>query len=110
MTCEGRRCQMSMSAKITIFRNKRDEEVARVTFDETFPRGWRIESKAHQSFDHKFSTELEASKPRPPVSRAKTSSPTAPRPFSRWNLVAKSLWAFGSIPQTPRRGFLEVGT
>ncbi len=36
---------MSMSAKITIFRNKRDEEVARVTFDETFPRGWRIESQ-----------------------------------------------------------------
>jgi hypothetical protein len=51
---------MSMSAKITIFRNKKDEEVARVTFDENFPRGWRIESKAHQSFDHKFSTEREA--------------------------------------------------
>jgi hypothetical protein len=42
---------MSMSAKITIFRNKKDEEVARVTFDENFPRGWRIESKAHQSFE-----------------------------------------------------------
>jgi hypothetical protein len=40
---------MSMSAKITIFRNKKDEEVARVTFDENFPRGWRIESKAHQT-------------------------------------------------------------
>jgi hypothetical protein len=51
---------MSMSAKMTIFRNKKDEEVARVTFDENFPRGWRIESKAHQNFDHKFSTEQEA--------------------------------------------------
>ena len=36
-----------MSAKITIFRNKKEEEVARATFDENFPRGWRIESKAH---------------------------------------------------------------
>ena len=51
---------MSMSPKITIFRNKKDEEVARVTFDENFPQGWRIESKAHQSFNHKFSTEQEA--------------------------------------------------
>lgn len=50
---------MSMPAKI-IFRNKKNEEVARVIFDENFPPGWRIESKAQQSFDHKFSTELEA--------------------------------------------------
>jgi hypothetical protein len=45
-----------MSAKIAIFRNREDEDVARVTFDENFPRGWRIESKALQGFDHKFST------------------------------------------------------
>jgi hypothetical protein len=51
---------MSMFAKITIFRNKKSEEVARFIFDENFPPGWRIESKAHQSFDHKFSTEQEA--------------------------------------------------
>jgi hypothetical protein len=51
---------MSISAKLTIFRNKRDEEVARVIFDENFPPGWRIESKARQSFEHKFSTEQEA--------------------------------------------------
>jgi hypothetical protein len=49
-----------MSANITIFRNKKDEEVARVIFDETLPRGWRIESKALQGFDHKFSTEQAA--------------------------------------------------
>jgi hypothetical protein len=49
-----------MSAKITIFRNKRDEEVARITFDENFPQGWRIVSKGHRRFDHKFSTEQEA--------------------------------------------------
>ena len=51
---------MSMSAKITIFRNKKDEEIARVIFDESFPPGWRIESTAHQRFAHKFSTEQEA--------------------------------------------------
>ena len=49
-----------MSGKITIFRNKRDEELARIIFDENFPRGWRIESKPHQRFDHRFSTEQEA--------------------------------------------------
>jgi len=36
---------MSIPAKLTNFRNKRDEEVARVMFDENFPSGWRIESK-----------------------------------------------------------------
>jgi hypothetical protein len=51
---------MSMPANITIFRNQKDEEVARVIFDERFPPGWRIESKARQTFEHKFSTELEA--------------------------------------------------
>jgi hypothetical protein len=49
-----------MSAKITIFRNQRDEEVARVIFDESFPPGWRIKPKAHRRFDHKFSTEQQA--------------------------------------------------
>ncbi len=49
-----------MSANITIFRNNKDEEVARITFDENFPRGWRIESKAQRGFDHKFSTEQAA--------------------------------------------------
>jgi len=44
----------------TICRNKSDEEVARIIFDESFPPGWRIESKACPSFEHKFSTELEA--------------------------------------------------
>jgi hypothetical protein len=52
--------QMSIPAKLTIFRNKRDEEVARVIFDENFPPGWRIQSKVRQSFEHKFSTEQEA--------------------------------------------------
>jgi hypothetical protein len=51
---------MSIPAKMIIFGNKRDEEVARVVFDETFPPGWRIESNTHQRFEHKFSTELEA--------------------------------------------------
>jgi hypothetical protein len=49
-----------MSTKITIFRNKKVEEVARVTFNESSPRGWRLESKALQGFDHKFSTEQAA--------------------------------------------------
>jgi hypothetical protein len=49
-----------MCPKITIFRNKKGEEVARVAFDESFPQGWRIKSKANESFDHKFSTEQEA--------------------------------------------------
>lgn len=52
--------QMSMPVKMTIFRNKKDEEVARVIFDENFPPGWRIESKVQQRFEHKFSTEVEA--------------------------------------------------
>lgn len=51
---------MSIHAKMIIFRNKRDEEVARVIFDETFPPGWRIEPNTHLRFEHKFSTELEA--------------------------------------------------
>ena len=51
---------MPIPVKLTIFRNKKDEEVARVIFDENFPPGWRIESKARQRFEHKFSTELEA--------------------------------------------------
>ena len=51
---------MSMVAKITIFRNKKGEEVARFIFDENSPPGRRIEPKAHQSFGHKFSTEQEA--------------------------------------------------
>jgi hypothetical protein len=46
--------------KMTIFHNKKHEEVARVIFDENFPPGWRIESKARQTFEHKFSTDLEA--------------------------------------------------
>lgn len=58
----ARRSKMSIPAKLTIFRNKRGEEVARVIFDEGFPPGWRIESKARQSFEHKFTTELEAFK------------------------------------------------
>jgi hypothetical protein len=49
-----------MSGKIIIFHNKRDEEVVRITFDENFPPGWRIQCKPHQRFDHKFSTEQEA--------------------------------------------------
>ena len=53
---------MSIPAKLTIFRNERDEEVGRVIFDENFPPGWRIESKNRQSFEHKFTTELEAFK------------------------------------------------
>jgi hypothetical protein len=51
---------MSIPAKLTVFRNKRGEEVARLIFDENFPPGWRIRSKARKSFEHKFSTELEA--------------------------------------------------
>lgn len=51
---------MLIPAKLTIFRNRKDEEVARVIFDENFPPGRRIESKARQSFEHKFSTEQEA--------------------------------------------------
>jgi hypothetical protein len=51
---------MSIPVKLTIFRNKKDEEVARVIFDENFPPGWRIESKTRQRFEHKFSTDLEA--------------------------------------------------
>jgi hypothetical protein len=51
---------MSIPTKLTVFRNKKDEEVARVIFDENFPPGWRIEPKARQRFRHKFSTEEEA--------------------------------------------------
>jgi hypothetical protein len=53
---------MLIPEKPTIFRNKKEEEVARVIFDKNFPPGWRIESMARQSFEHKFSTELEAFK------------------------------------------------
>ena len=51
-----------LPTKPIIFRNKRDEEVARVVFDEDFPPVWRIESKACPSFEHKFTTELGAFK------------------------------------------------
>lgn len=49
-----------MSTMITIFRNKKDEEVARVTFNESSPQGWRIEFKTQRRFDHTFSTEQAA--------------------------------------------------
>jgi hypothetical protein len=43
-----------------IYRNSRDEEVARIVFDENGIRGWCIQSKAEPCFKRKFATQREA--------------------------------------------------
>lgn len=43
-----------------IYRNKNDEEIARVTFDDTDVPGWCIRSKGEPGFKRKFAAQQEA--------------------------------------------------
>jgi hypothetical protein len=50
-----------MISSTTIYFNKKNEEVARITFDENDVPGWCIKSKAEPSFKRKFAAQREAS-------------------------------------------------
>jgi hypothetical protein len=49
-----------MLSLTTIYFNKNNEEVARVTFDENDVPGWCIKSKAEPNFKRKFAAQREA--------------------------------------------------
>ena len=49
-----------MNATAVIFRNKKQEEVARVTFDDNGVPGWCIKSKVEPNFKRKFAACQEA--------------------------------------------------
>ena len=49
-----------MLASTLIYLNKKHEEVARVTFDDTDVPGWCIKSKGEPSFRRKFAARQEA--------------------------------------------------
>ena len=51
----------SMLSSTTIYFNKKNEEVARITFDENDVPGWCIKSKGEPSFKRKFAAQREAS-------------------------------------------------
>jgi hypothetical protein len=55
---------VSLEARMTgatlIYRNKNEEEVARVLFDDHYVPGWCIKSKAEPSFRRKFAAQHEA--------------------------------------------------
>jgi hypothetical protein len=50
----------SMLSSTTIYFNKKNEEVARITFDEYDVPGWCIKSKSEPSFKRKFAAQREA--------------------------------------------------
>jgi hypothetical protein len=51
----------SMLSSTTIYFNKKNEEVARITFDENDVPGWCIKSKSEPGFRRKFAAQREAS-------------------------------------------------
>jgi hypothetical protein len=51
----------SMLSSTTIYFNKKNEEIARITFDENDVPGWCIKSKAEPGFKRKFAAQREAS-------------------------------------------------
>jgi hypothetical protein len=50
----------SMLSSTTIYFNQKNEEVARITFDENDVPGWCIKSKAEPGFKRKFAAQREA--------------------------------------------------
>lgn len=49
-----------MFASTLVYRNKKQEEVARVVFDDDGVPGWCIKSKAEPGFKRKFAAQREA--------------------------------------------------
>ena len=49
-----------MFASTLVYRNKKQEEVARVIFDDDGVPGWCIKSKAEPGFNRKFAAQREA--------------------------------------------------